>query len=160
MVSLSHETLGCDDRGISNETAYAPTLLAALSTSSRSASVKYTKIFLLKVWRDHRRDLGVVSFFMAAMVQRRNGEPSVAFGSPCGSRRMYRPQPSALHLTKKSDAQGFLASQAKNSTMRLDPKRVGRHVCKNVHTLQKLSILTAQNLGLKIFDDRQKWGWL
>ena len=58
---------------------------AAWSTSLRSASVKYTRIFLSRVCRDLRRDLGAGLFFMAKMVHRRNGEPNVASGS-CASR--------------------------------------------------------------------------
>ena len=51
---------------------------AALSTNSRSACVKYTKIFLSSLCRDRRRDLGAARFFMAAMVHRRNGGPPVS----------------------------------------------------------------------------------
>lgn len=54
---------------------------AAWSTSVRSSSVRYTKVFRPNGCSDRRRDLGAAPFFMAAMVHRRNGEPNVAFGS-------------------------------------------------------------------------------
>jgi hypothetical protein len=47
---------------------------------SVATSVKYTNIFLSRVCRDLRRDLGAGLFFMARMVHRRNGEPNDVLG--------------------------------------------------------------------------------
>jgi hypothetical protein len=55
---------------------------AAWSTSIRSSSVRYTKVFRPKGSLDRRRDFGEGPFFMAEIVHRRNGETNDALGYP------------------------------------------------------------------------------
>ena len=55
---------------------------AAWSTSIRSSSVRYTKVFRPKGSLDRRRDFGEGPFFMAEIVHRRNGETNDARVTP------------------------------------------------------------------------------